>query len=244
MAESFRSPHFTATHGSDMRTTYRVYACTVALALVLAVGAASPLTGQPYKVPDCEAAERILVEGGSIGSLERAASSIPRCRDRGGRALARALRVHAHSYRVALLDTITGAAAQLRDAAVYESALEVAGSVNSSPPARVFAFRTLLYSLNPLLRFTYAELSGVGEKANCSGHSATTHDLRHWTGARFPADYGDRIRELARRVSADPATPDPVRRAAFCATLHREYPWRVSQPVDEPALIVRPKARP
>lgn len=226
-----------------MSAIYKPYQAALVLGL-LAGEPARPLSAQPPTEQACEAAKSVLVAGERSGRLTWAATAIPRCRTQGGQALAAALRAHARSRNVPVLDTLTRASAQLRDVALYQAAYEVAGSSGATPEARVFAFRTLLYTLNPLLRFTYAELSGVGAERNCGGHSAAVHDLRYWTGSPLPPGYDGRIRELGRRLAQDAATPPAVKGAAFCASLHRAIPWQERQPAEGPELIVRPKAKP
>lgn len=211
---------------------------------LLAGEPARPLSAQPPTEQACEAAKSVLAAGERSGRLTWAATAIPRCRTQGGQALAAALQAHARSRNVPLLDTLTRAAAQLRDAGLYQAAYEVAGSSGATAEARVFAIRTLLYTLNPFLRFTHAELSGVGAERNCGGHSAAVHDLRHWTGSPLPRGYDDRIRELGRRLAQDPATPPAVKGAAFCASLHRAIPWQEREPVEGPEFLVRPKTKP
>jgi hypothetical protein len=229
-----------------MNITRKSGICIGACALVLLTiaGPRSGVAQGSRNAPPCDVVARILIEGVPGTRLGWASENIPRCRAEGGVALAAALRAHAGSSDVAVLDTITRAAGRLRDGTLLEAAFEVASSPSASPEARVFAIRTLLYGALPAFRFTFAELTDPENDNYCSGESISLHEPSSGTGTRFAEGFDQRVRDLASRLSQDGTAPMLVRRAAVCARGIRAMPWQDRQPGEDYEILVVPKRRP
>jgi hypothetical protein len=122
------------------------------------------------------------------------------------------------STDTALLNAITSPAIELRDGDVYRAALDIAGDRTASVAARVFAFRTLVWTLEPGGMIQYADLADemvVGRRI-CNRHGAHFH-LRLTRGSPVPGDYVQVIHNLGRATENDSTAPRQVRRAAECA---------------------------
>lgn len=149
---------------------------------------------------------------------------IQNCRE-GGRVLANAFREARVSRDTVLLDALTRPAIRLRDGELFSAALEIAGDEGASPEARVYAVRTLMWAMYPGGAIQYAELADLdpSHQRSCFGAGPSTHTIVTPGETPMPADYISRAKTLARRISADPSEPRPVRRAAVCLVLLR--PW-------------------
>jgi hypothetical protein len=119
----------------------------------------------------------------------------------------------------AFLDKLTFPLIDLRDGRVYETALSIAGDRRASVPARVFAFRALVWTLEPGGMIDYVDL--VDERRDdrhrrCNPAGAHLH-WRPTLGAPIPADYEALIHRLAEATVQDTSAMRQIRRAAACA---------------------------
>lgn len=96
-------------------------------------------------------------------------------------------------------------------------ALEIARDRTASVPARVFAIRALLWTLQPGGVITYADLVDErpdGRPRVCFG--GTPLHLRLTRGEPISPDYADVIHRAGAQAEADLAEPEQIRIAAFC----------------------------
>jgi hypothetical protein len=137
------------------------------------------------------------------------------CGPEAGPAVAGALRRFRQNQDTTVLDLISTPARYLRDAQIFDAALEIAQDRTASVPARVFAFRTLIQALVPGTMLRYSNLSGGG----CFGLGPHLHQ-ETIEGAALPSDYPTRIGAVAAAVASDPQSAPQTRRAAVCTSLH------------------------
>lgn len=83
------------------------------------------------------------------------------CGPAGIRALASAMRKHSRSVDLKLLDEITGATQGVLDGGIYTAATGIADDAAATREARIFAFRTLIWLLQPGLHVTYTNLTDL-----------------------------------------------------------------------------------
>jgi hypothetical protein len=172
---------------------------------------------------DCRLAAQVISTGQPLPRREWALAVIQGCRE-GGPALARAMRESRLSSDTAYLNALTWPAIRLRDGEIFQAAMQVAADRGASTQARVFAIRTLMWSMYPGGGIDYADLADLvqGRPRSCFGHGPSTH-TSVTQGAALPVDFVARAKELAKTLDHDPTEPLPVRRAAVCLTLVR--PW-------------------
>lgn len=152
---------------------------------------------------------------------------IPLCGKEGGAALADAIRAHRTASDRIVLDRITQPTSEILDGQVFEAAYTVAADPRSTPEARIFALRTLMYAAYPGARSTYEEITMQASARGCFGGSAG-FDIEVQYGAPMPADAHWRAYELGIRVFKNPREPEIVRKAAICTweTNRRRLPGR------------------
>jgi hypothetical protein len=173
---------------------------------------------------DCRLAAQVVASGHPATKRQWAFGTIARCAG-AGPVLAQAIRAHRASVNVVDLDSLTQPTFRLRDADVLRAAMEIAGDRGASSPARVFAIRTLIWSMYPAGGVTYEDLADVvtGRDRNCYGYGPSTHPLIT-QGTALPPDYITRAKELANTVLHDSTEARPVLRAAACLFLIRPWP--------------------
>ena len=176
---------------------------------------------------DCRLAEQVVRTGHPAPKREWALWEIRRhCGASGGRALADAIREHRTSRDTAWLGELTSPAIQLRDGAVFAVSAQIARDRSASPEARVFAIRTLIWSLRPGYGITYDDLAGAGEgSGGCYSHGPELH-FQPTDGAPLPAGHASEVQAVAEQILLDAAEPAPVRSAARCALLASRRPSR------------------
>jgi hypothetical protein len=153
--------------------------------------------------------------------MDWAFAVIRTCRD-GGAALAQAIRANRTSGDTAFLNALTEPAIQLRDGDVYTAAMEVAADRGASREARVFAIRTIIWSMYPGGGIDYSALSDGSQ--GCLGQGPSTH-TEVTQGTSLPSDYVARAKSLARTLTEDGMEPAAVRRAASCLRIVRPWPY-------------------
>lgn len=147
-------------------------------------------------------------------------SRIRTCGAAGAAALATRIQAEGSSRDLARLEMITAPTRELRDGSLFEAAVRLARDGGASSEARVFAFRTLMWALEPRLTLEYGGL--ITDR--CVG-GYTLH-LDTWDGTPLPENRRSRIREVAERTFSLQATPAAVRKAAACALREVQYPDR------------------
>ncbi len=196
--------------------------------LLISVAAANAVSLNAQETPhdrmrreNCRLAEQVLRTGHPAPQLRRASQVAQRCREIGD-AVAEAMNRHRTSTDTALLNAITSPMQTLRDGRVYQTALEIARDKNASVPARVFAIRALVWTLQPGGAINYADVADEwpdGRDRSCVRNGTPLH-LRLTRGEPIPSDYGAVINRFGVQTAADTSEPRAVRRAAFCA----QYP--------------------
>jgi len=172
---------------------------------------------------DCRLAAQVISTGRPLPRREWALEVIQNCRE-GGSALAGAMRESRLSSDTAHLNALTWPAIRLRDGEIFQAAMQIAADRGASTQARVFAIRTLMWSMYPGGGLEYADLADLvqGRPRNCFGHGPSTHTIVT-QGTPLPADYVARAKALARALDHDATETLAVRRAAVCLSLVR--PW-------------------
>jgi hypothetical protein len=124
----------------------------------------------------------------------------------------------AASRDTAALNALTQPTLTLRDGGIFRTALAIAGDKGASTEARIFAGRTLIYTMRPSGGIAYEAF--VNPDRSCSGDISPHQSFV--SGAPVPADYVDRIHTLGRRLQADGSEPAVIRRLGVCLMLARE----------------------
>ncbi|HEU4640855.1 MAG TPA: hypothetical protein VFS44_00280 [Gemmatimonadaceae bacterium] len=169
---------------------------------------------------ECRLASRIIATGHPAPHERWAEGFITNCGREGGAAIAAGMRALRTETDIAALSRQTIHAHILRDSSVFAVAMEIAADRGASIPARVFAFRSLLFLLKPDRQVSYRDLTGgfdeIGApRATCAVGSYIADQLQ-LEGAPLPADYASRIHALGRRIFDDHTEPTDVRTAAGC----------------------------
>jgi hypothetical protein len=189
------------------------------------LGTSVPASESPI-VPrrECRSYQQLVSPAQPEAFAARSLKRVQACPEQAGRALAAELRRLRTSTDTARLEKATRLAHYLHDGELWRGALSLAGDSGASPEARVFAFRTLVWTMAPAARLSYGgmirpwpqallESGGSYTIHYYGGHTA--HDLT-WPafGTPTPADFLSRTRAVCGRVAADPNEADLVRRAA------------------------------
>jgi hypothetical protein len=191
---------------------------------LLLLAAASPALAQtdPADLDQrsaCRGAAEIVANGRPLPGEDWALTRVSECGPDGGLALAAALRVNRTNGSIPLLDLISSPTRYLQDAAIFQAALELAADRSAAPPARIFALRTLLWSVRPGRDIGYTDLAGDARgHTRCEGAGEDV-DFHPAYGNPLPRDYADQIRSMAVRITQDPAEAPEMRRAALCARM-------------------------
>jgi hypothetical protein len=121
-----------------------------------------------------------------------------------------------HSRDTLQLELITAPTRALLDGNLFQNALRIAADADASSEARVFAIRTLVWTLEPRLSLRFGGLVTT----RCS-EGASLH-LDTWEGTPLPGNRHKQVEELSRRLLEVRTTPVQVRRAAGCALWESE----------------------
>lgn len=171
---------------------------------------------------NCERAVPILTTGVQSASSDDwswALHEAHRCGATAGNAYAAAIRAGRFSVDTAALNTLTAPTRKFRDGQIFEAALAVAGDPSASTPARIFAFRTLMWTAWPMSPLEYDDL----EQGRCTGVNGGLHVSLGW-GAPVPPDYLARMRATSLAVFNDLSAPGQLKHAAACARNMRPWP--------------------
>jgi hypothetical protein len=186
----------------------------VLLAFLPACAAAQTQADSVHIRNECRRAAQIVETGHPAPHSVWANERIIRCGSEGGLAIAARIQAHRQTADPAELDAITRSLRTFRDGTVFRTSLEIAGERSASIPARVFAFRTLIFTLSPGRWLTYAQLVEEGQRG-CFGLPRTPHD-ELLEGAPLPSGYRNLVQTLSASVAGDDSQPAEVRRAAQC----------------------------
>lgn len=163
---------------------------------------------------ECRLASQVIETGQPAPHMDWALSTIRSCGPDGAAALARAVLAHRTSTDSAVMGRLTRPTQYMVDGEIFDVAYRVASDPDASTVARVFAVRTLIWTLAPGRDLTYDDLTGVGGQGNCAGGFSTHIDPE--PGSPLPEDHEQRIRDLAVRLTEGDAAPPEVRSAAVC----------------------------
>lgn len=141
------------------------------------------------------------------------------------RVLGTAMRQARTTTNVAFAERALLPAVWLRDGALFEQLVQIAGDESASVPARVVAFVALAAIRDPSAAPSYARfIGGVDEhpggvivpRARCSAQIA--HERGFISGVTaMPPNYVQQIDALRLKVAKDRSEPDDVRSAAACS---------------------------
>ncbi|HEX8393736.1 MAG TPA: hypothetical protein VF665_15455 [Longimicrobium sp.] len=160
---------------------------------------------------------QIHASGQPAGRAEWAAVTVESCRGVGDD-LARAISAARASTDTALLDRLTFVTAWLRDGRVFTTALEIARDPAASAEARIFAIRTLIWTLNPGTGLNYASLITPADRAlpPCTTGDGPSLERHVNVGAPLPSGWVDQASSTASRLVQAASEPAIVRQAAHC----------------------------
>jgi hypothetical protein len=170
---------------------------------------------------DCRLAAQVVTAGHPRPRLAWATNIMRTCRDGGG-PIAQAFSANRHSTDTTYLNALTHPAIALRDGRLFETAIAIASDRRASLQARVYAIRTLIWSMYPGGGIGYTDLVDTpGRERNCGG-GPSTHTVVTF-GSPMPANYVDRARSVANHLMSDTTEPFALRRAAVCLAGVRPY---------------------
>ncbi len=160
----------------------------------------------------CEKAAKIVARGKPDTKEDWAWSTILACGPDGGLALRDAWEMTRTSADTAELETVFARLRGFRDAGLFNSASSIFLDAGAAPESRVFSEMLMLSSVSD---DTYASWTGMtGGRGDGSGCSlASVADCPSHVGTSLPLDARSRLLSVARRVVADGAMPELVRRA-------------------------------
>lgn len=136
------------------------------------------------------------------------------CGARGGTALAHRIRLSRTVGDTARLERYTAPTRDILDGSVFEASRSVAGDQSASTAARIYAFRTLIWTLDSSLGMFYGDLADT--RTQMCARRASFHD-EQTRGGSISGNRAQQILELARRVLGDANTAPALRKAAGCA---------------------------
>lgn len=201
------------------------------LVSILSGGVFGPLGAQvtprndPEAIRRCDIAIEIVRTGDSPDfartltryperdKLPWAFSHIRSCGARGAAVLAAQMGAKKAVRDTAELRVLTDPTRNLLDGNIFQAAARIADDAAASQEARVFALRTLVWSLEPRLDLRFDGL--VSGNGRCI-LGAALH-ISTWEGSPLPGNRRKRVEEVARRLSTSTAASVPVRNAAACA---------------------------
>lgn len=168
---------------------------------------------------DCRLAAQILSTGHPAPHYDWALETTWRCPE-AAPALAREMERTATVRDTAFLNALTQPTIELRDGRVFETALRIASNRQASTEARIFAIRTLIYTMRPGGGIDYGNLAE--RDRYCYGFGPTTHQTIT-QGSPVTGDYVARANAVGRQLAADATESAAVRHAGMCAALAREF---------------------
>lgn len=172
---------------------------------------------------ECRFATQVVETGHPAPHAEWALGYIVACGTRvHGAVLATALRLLRGETDTVKIAPFWRNARFLRDGALYDAAVEIAGDRSASVPARVFAILGLIHLTKEgrsagsgnLIGGFYEHQGLRWVRGGCA-RTIVINDLRI-DGAPLPADHRARITALARQLRSDESEPLDVQTAAAC----------------------------
>jgi hypothetical protein len=209
-------------------TPFQVLLLLILRTLLLAQPASGQSTRAEYDPHRCRVATEIVRTGDSraysraaFGAPEEqkqgwAYSVIRTCRASGASVLAARINAMRNSRDPDALQAVTFPTRDFHDGNLFQTARSIAGDAGASPEARVFAFRTLMWSIEPRLTLRYEDLRAG--RGRCI-QGVTLHWEEPWKGTPMPRGHRKQVEELSQTVIAMSSTPTQVRNAAGCALL-------------------------
>lgn len=218
----------TSHNGWQMRSKL-IFAASLTL---LSVPAGAQRAEEVAARNDCRLATQVVTTGRPATKAGWAASTIAECGAEAGVSIAAGIRANRTSRDFATHARLGNVAVVLRDAAMFEAALDVLADAGATSEARVFAARILTLGLQPHLYMTYEQIA----EGNCYGEIRGPHATKARGGAPIRTELAALARASALRVHADSTAPREVRMAARCASIHELAPF--SENLDEPEEII------
>jgi hypothetical protein len=197
---------------------FRTNKFTILLVLVAACAVAQTNPDSVKHRDDCRLAAQVLSHGRPAPRYEWALQMAWRCPEAAS-ALGEEMEKMATVRDTAVLNALTQPTIQLRDGRLFDTALRVASDKHASTEARIFAIRTLIYTMRPGGGIDYRDLAE--RDRSCYGFGPSQHQTIT-QGAPVPTDYVARANAVGRQLAADTTEPDAVRHAGMCAALARE----------------------
>lgn len=196
------------------------------LALLFAATATRRLPAQALPQKDCDKAATVVRTGRVSADKMWALLNITACGTFGANAIATGIAKTATETDTARLEDFMGAADNWRDASIFSAATQLANKTSATAQSRVYAIRHLITLLQPLHRFTYADLAAnntptTGSDGSqewpggCRGYMGS-EPRGSLTGTPLPASYASQIRATLTALSTSQTAPVAVRNAARC----------------------------
>lgn len=162
---------------------------------------------------DCRLAAQTIATGHPAPHIEWAFDRIPDCGSEGATALATAIRAHRAMTDTAALDRLTTPTRYIVDAGLFQAALDLLADASASEPARIFAVRSLLWTLGNHVEIYYGNLVGPG-MPKCAKSLMT--DIPTYRVSPLPVDAKAQIIRSGERLWNAADTPPSLRAAASC----------------------------
>lgn len=166
---------------------------------------------------DCRLAAQVLSMGHPAPGYSWALDVAWRCPE-AAPALATEMMRSAAVHDTSFLNRLTQPTIELRDGRIMQVALAIAADRSASSEARIFAIRTLIYSMRPGGGIDYDDLA---THDYCYGYGPSLHQIIT-NGVPLPQNYVQQINILGLRLAADEHEPAVIRHAGACAGMARE----------------------
>lgn len=180
---------------------------------------------------ECQTVEQILSPAHPEPHAARYLKRVHACPYEAGDAIAIALDTLRTSSDIAGLQRVADLTQFVHHASIFEVSLDIATDRSANLEARIFAFRSLIWSMAPAQRLNYEHMMMSPPEAKCGPGSigicsstATGHfysgyfaNSLRWPslGDRLPTDFLTQVGALCAEIGDDGAEPEPVRLAAL-----------------------------
>lgn len=167
---------------------------------------------------DCRLAAQVLATGHPAPHYSWALDQAWNCPETAA-GLADRLRSSGTLRDTAALNALTAPTLRLRDGRIYTAALGLVQDKSATPEARVFAARTLIYSMRPGGGIDYTALTGPN--GFCYGGGPSPHQSIA-QGEPLPAGYVEQIHVVGRHLMRDTSEIGEIRHVGMCLSLAEE----------------------
>lgn len=194
---------------------------------------ALPESGSPIDpAGECQTIEQLLAPAHPEPIAARHFKRLHACPEEAGEAIAVALDTLRGSADTLVLRRVADMTQRVHDARIFEVSLDIAEDSSASIEARVFAFRSLIWSIAPAHQLTYEKMMLSPPEARCGAgsdgmcwSSAWSHFYQGYTttslrwpvlGRPLPEDFVSRVSALCPKAIEGRAGPVHLAAAQTC----------------------------